>query len=174
MWWNHKEVCVSKRWWVIEVCGIRWKEVIMKASVVSGPMTWEGRVITWREMISLRKEKNRVNHNSQTYDAVVMLTLYWLTLFSSNSWLNFWSWIKGQSQVIAKSLFEHHTCITRILLILPYPISILPPTHGLVCKVPFCKRFTYILLHPTGVNYIWFSMTTVHPFSASHKPVLLT
>ena len=68
MQWNCEEVQVSKRGWVRGVWGIRWKEAIMKTSVVSGPMTWEGWVIVQKETISPRKEKNRVNHNKECWN----------------------------------------------------------------------------------------------------------
>ena len=42
MQWNHEEVHMSKQRRVMEVQGIRWKEAIMRTSVVSRLMMWEG------------------------------------------------------------------------------------------------------------------------------------
>ena len=63
MWWNCKEVYMSKWEWVIEVWGSGWKEAIMKASGVSGPMMWTGWVITGKEKISPRNKRIGVKHN---------------------------------------------------------------------------------------------------------------
>ena len=63
--WNHEEVHMSKWGWVIEVRRSGWKEAIMKTSVVSRPMMWEGWVIRRKEKISPKKRIG-VNRNSHT------------------------------------------------------------------------------------------------------------
>ena len=70
--------------WVIEVWGIGWKEAIMKTSVTSGPMTWEGWVIMGKEKISLRNKRIGANHNN-----CCVSPSWWFSVSEDTYWSKF-------------------------------------------------------------------------------------
>ena len=108
MQWNCKEVYISKQEWVKEVWGNRWKEVIIKTSGVSRPITWDGWVITRKEKIS--PEEKRIGGKCNT---VHLLSSAFIHHFHPVYTQSCFSHIHGPIHLLSPA-FVHpvHTCIT--------------------------------------------------------------